>query len=262
MTEIVLSPIDITAPAIVAAARAAEAAGFRAIWTYDHISGVSFGGRPVLDSWTVLAAVAASTTGVTIGPLVVNVVARHPAHIAVATATLQQLSGGRVQLGLGAGAGPESLYSRELAMVGLPLLPAHERRQRVADTVTFLRELWAGEPGYEGIAVPEPVPPIIVAANGPKLAAVAGQVADAVNFHDWQPDLPRAIDAALGAARAAGNDRFEVTLEVPFEDQWLQADSAPRRDAAALGVSRVMVRWHAALGIGAIQRAAAWTETA
>ncbi|HTN81609.1 MAG TPA: LLM class flavin-dependent oxidoreductase [Acidimicrobiales bacterium] len=259
MTEIVLSPFDITASGIVAAARAAEAAGFEAIWTYDHISGVSFGGRPVLDSWTVLAAVAAHTSRVALGPLVVNTVARHRAHIAVATASLQQLSGGRVQLGLGAGAGPESPYSVELAMVGMPVLPAAERRQRVVDTVAFLRALWAREPGYEAILVPAPIPPIIIAANGPKMAAVAGRVADAVNFHDWQPDLPEAIRAALDAARVAGNERFEITLEVPFEDEWLRADSGVRRDAAALGISRVMVRWHAALGVDAISRAAAWT---
>ena len=57
MTEIVLSPIDISAPVVVEAARASEASGFEAIWTYDHISGVAFGGRPVLDSWTLLAAI-------------------------------------------------------------------------------------------------------------------------------------------------------------------------------------------------------------
>jgi alkanesulfonate monooxygenase SsuD/methylene tetrahydromethanopterin reductase-like flavin-dependent oxidoreductase (luciferase family) len=262
MTEIVLSPINISAPMVVEAARAAEAAGFEAIWTYDHISGISFGGRPVLDSWTVLAAVAAHTTRVAVGPLVVNTVARNAAHIAVATATLQQLSGGRVQLGLGAGAGPESPYSRELAMAGLPLMSAPERRQRVLDTVAFLRAVWAQEPGHEGILVPDPVPPIIVAANGPKMAAVAGRCADAVNFHDWQSDLPGAIASAWATAREVGNDAFVVTLEVPFEEEWLRADSKERHEVESLGVSRVMARWSSALGVDAIQRAAAWTDTA
>ena len=122
MTDIVLSPIDARASVLVEAAVVAESAGFEAIWTYDHISGIAFGGRPVLDVWTVLASIAASTTRVGVGPLVINTVARHPAHVAVATATLQDLSGGRVRLGLGAGAGPESPYSRELAMVGLPVM--------------------------------------------------------------------------------------------------------------------------------------------
>ena len=85
-------------------------------------------------------------------------------------------------------------------MVGLPLLSAPARRRRVLDTVAFLRAVWRHEPGYEGILVPDPLPPIIVAANSPKMAALAGRCADAVNFHDWQPDLEGAIAAALAAA--------------------------------------------------------------
>ena len=261
-TDIVLSPIDVSAPALVEAARRAEAAGFSGIWTYDHISGIAFQGRPVLDLWTVLASIAAETARVRLGPLVVNTVARHPAHVAVATATLQDLSGGRVQVGLGAGAGPESPYSQELSMVGLPVLDAASRRQRVVDTIELLRAVWAHDPRYTGILVPDPLPPIYVAANGPRMAAVAGAHADAVNFHDWQVDLPGAITAAVEAARVAGNDGFQVTLEVPFEEKWLRGDSAERRDVAALGVSQVMVRWSSALGLDAIEAAGRWTETA
>jgi alkanesulfonate monooxygenase SsuD/methylene tetrahydromethanopterin reductase-like flavin-dependent oxidoreductase (luciferase family) len=261
-TDIVLSPIDVSAPALVEAARRAEAAGFGGIWTYDHISGIAFQGRPVLDLWTVLASIAAETTRVSVGPLVVNTVARHPAHVAVATATLQDLSGGRVHLGLGAGAGPDSPYSQELAMVGLPVLDSATRRQGVVDTINFLRAVWARDPRYTGILVPDPFPAIYVAANGPKLAAVAGSHADAVNFHDWQEDLPGAVAAAINAAREAGNDGFRVTLEAPFEEKWLRTDSAERREVEALGVSQVMVRWSSALGLDAIDAAARWTETA
>ena len=146
--------------------------------------------------------------------------------------------------------------------MGLPVLPAAERRQRVLDTVAFLRAVWARQPGFESMVVPNPLPPIIVAANGPKMAAVAGRCADAVNFHDWQPDLPGAVAAAVAAAQEAGNGGFEVTLEVPFEEAWLRPDSKERQEVAAVGVSRVMVRWSAAVGVDAIQRAAEWTETA
>ena len=128
--------------------------------------------------------------------------------------------------------------------------------------MAFLRAVWAREPGHEGIVVPDPVPPIIVAANGPKMAAVAGRCADAVNFHDWQSDLPGAIAAAWAAAREVGNAAFVVTLEVPFEEEWLRADSKERQEVESLGVSRVMARWSSALGVDAIQRAAAWTDTA
>ena len=53
-----------------------------------------------------------------------------------------------------------------------------------------------------------------------------------------------------------------MTLEVPFEEAWLRLDSDERQQVAALGVSRVMLRWSSALGVDAIQRAARWTETA
>jgi hypothetical protein len=59
-----------------------------------------------------------------------------------------------------------------------------------------------------------------------------------------------------------GNDAFVVTLEVPFEEEWLRADSKERQEVESLGVSRVMARWSSALGVDAIQRAAAWTDTA
>ena len=53
-----------------------------------------------------------------------------------------------------------------------------------------------------------------------------------------------------------------MTLEVPFEEEWLRADSKERQEVESLGVSRVMARWSSALGVDAIQRAAAWTDTA
>jgi alkanesulfonate monooxygenase SsuD/methylene tetrahydromethanopterin reductase-like flavin-dependent oxidoreductase (luciferase family) len=254
-TDLVLNPIDVSAPLIVEAGQLAEAVGFEAVWTYDHISAVAFRGRTVLDSWTVLAAIAASTTRIGVGPLVINAVARHPAHVAVATAALQDLSGGRVMLGLGAGAGPESPYARELSMVGLPVYDAATRRGMVADTVTFLRALWAGDAHFDAIAVPDPLPPIGVAANGPRMAALAGQIADWVNFHDWQPSVLDLIDVARDAARAADNEDFAVTIEAAFDDEWLRPDSSTRADMERRGVSRAMVRWSADLGLGAIERA-------
>ncbi len=261
-TDIVLNPIDVSAPTFLEAARRAEAAGFGAIWTYDHISAVAFRGRATLDVWSMLGAVATATHRVHLGPLVVNTPARHPAHIAVACASLQDLTGGRFRLGLGAGAGPESKYSEELAMVGLPVLDAASRRRRVVEAIELMRAVWAHDPPYVGIAVPDPPPPIYVAANGPKMAAIAGAHADAVNFHDWQTDLPGAVAAAVAAARDAGNEGFRVTLEVPFEEKWLRSDSAEREEIAALGVSQVMVRWSAELGLDPIDAAARWTETA
>lgn len=232
------------------AARSAEVAGFDGVWVYDHLSGHPFAPTPVLDVWGALATVVQATERVTVGPLVVNVPVRHPAHVAVALATAQQMSGGRLLVGLGAGAGPGDPYGQELRMLGLPVLHAAERREQVADAVRYLKALWSGARVYEGsrfsaarvtaVAVPSPVPPIIVGANGPRLAAVAGEVADGLNVHDWLPDMA----GTIAVARARAGDRpFEVSIEAPLEPAWLDPASAERRHAAALGVARLVLRW-------------------
>jgi alkanesulfonate monooxygenase SsuD/methylene tetrahydromethanopterin reductase-like flavin-dependent oxidoreductase (luciferase family) len=236
------------------------------VWTYDHLSGVVLHGSRALDLWTALGALAAVTTRVSIGPLVANCTVRHPAHINSAVATLQELSGGRLRLGLGAGAGPESPFARELTMLGFEPHRAAARRAVVADTVGYLRALWSRTPEYEGtgfgfagvggVLVPDPAPPMIVGANGPRMAALAGECADGVNVHEFTPDAPGLLKIARDAATAAGRQSFALTVEAPLTDQWLDRDSDERGDLETLGVSRVMLRWSGALGVPEIARAA------
>jgi alkanesulfonate monooxygenase SsuD/methylene tetrahydromethanopterin reductase-like flavin-dependent oxidoreductase (luciferase family) len=264
-TDIVLNPIDLTSATLLDAARAAEDAGFAGVWTYDHLSGAVLHGRRTLDVWTMLGALAAVTTRVALGPLVANATVRHPAHINSAVATLQELSGGRVRLGVGAGAGPGSPFARELTMLGLDVHRAPTRRRMVADTVGYLHALWSGAPEFvgaavdfrdvEGVLIPDPAPPIIVGANGPRMAALAGDYADGVNVHEFTPDAPGLLKIARDAAIAAGHPSFLLTVEAPFTDPWFDPDSDERGQLEALGVSRVMLRWSGELGVPAIARA-------
>ena len=150
LIDVVLNTVDTSTRELAAAAAAAEQAGFAGVWCYDHLSGAVLGGRRCVEVWTALSVTAAATSDVVIGPLVLNASVRHPAHIATAAASLQELSDGRLQLGLGAGAGPESPYSRELAMFGLPVLDAATRRARVRDVAGYLLALWAGATSYRG----------------------------------------------------------------------------------------------------------------
>ena len=180
LTDISLDPTDMTAGRVVEAAAAAERSGFDGVWIYDHFSGVTLGGDSISDPWPLLGAVAVMTGRISLGPLVANVTVRHPAHIAVAAATLQDLSGGRFVLGLGAGAGPGSPFSREMAMVGMTPEPAQARREMVMEAIDVIRRLWSGGGdsdgvhyslhGAEGFPIPVPIPPIIVGANGPKMS--------------------------------------------------------------------------------------------
>lgn len=262
--DLSLSPFDASVADLVAAARAAEASGFDAVWTYDHVSGVSGDADSVIDPWVVLTAITTATNRIGLGPLVLNATIRHPSHIAVAAATLQDLSGGRFLLGMGAGSGPGP-YGRELAMVGLPLRTAAERRARTEEAVAAVRALWRGKPVLEGehhplvdasgFHSPDPEPPIVIGANGPKMAALAGRVADAVNFHWYERDLEA---LAASARHAAGSPDFAVTVEAPLEPYWMTGDG--RRRLERLRASRVMYRWSTASGLDAIGDAATTLE--
>src|SRR5262245_26283598 len=87
------------------AALAAEAAGFDGVWLYDHLAGSVHRAPHVLECWTVLSAVAAAVPRLTVGSLVLNVANRDAGTLAVMAATLQEVSGGRLLLGVGAGGG-------------------------------------------------------------------------------------------------------------------------------------------------------------
>lgn len=252
MTRISLSldPSDVSVRQLVHAAVLAEDLGFDAVYVYDHLSGISLGADRTHHIWTVLGAVAGATSQLQVGPLVANVTTRHAVDIAAAVATLQDLSDGRVVLGLGAGASGDDIYAAEMDMFALAAEPAPARRRRVAETVAFLRALWAGEPHFDGhwasfhdvraVAVPDPVPAILLGANGPKMVRLAAEVADGVNVHSWEPDLPGLVTLAR---EVAGARPFQVTVEAPISEMWLDPASADRRQLEALGVDQLIVSW-------------------
>jgi alkanesulfonate monooxygenase SsuD/methylene tetrahydromethanopterin reductase-like flavin-dependent oxidoreductase (luciferase family) len=261
LTDLSLDPTDVPPGRLVEAAIVAEDAGFDGVWLYDHVSGAALGGSSSQDPWPLLGAIAVSTRRVTIGPLVANVTMRHPAHVAVASATLQDLSGGRFWLGVGAGAGPESPFASEMSMTGQEPRSAPVRRAMVADAIAAIRQLWSGggELSNEhfplsdahGFPIPQPVPPIIVGANGPKMAELGGALADGVNLHSFEDDLPGLIATVR---RAAAGGSTVITVEAPMEPEWLEGPSNGwLRD---LGVDRLILAWHgAAVGIDAIEAA-------
>ena len=258
--DLALSPFGIDLGEIVSAARVAEEEGFAAVWTYDHISGVCAEADSVLDPWVVLSAIAVASERIGLGPLVLNATARQPAHIAVAAATLQELSSGRLMLGMGAGAGAGP-YGTELDMVGIPRRPAAERRQRTEEAVEAIRGMWRGEASLaadyhplhdaRGFRRPSPVPPIIVGANGPKMAALAGRIAEGVNFHWYETDLADLIETSR---QASGDRPFSTTVEAPLDNHWMVG--AGRSLLTDLEVDRVIYRWKGAMGTQAIVDAA------
>jgi len=162
-------------------ARRAEAADFDVIHTYDHLS-------PDWSPTLPLLAMAEATTRLRVGPLVLNNDFHHPALLAAEYANLDHLTGGRVEMGIGAG------HSfTEYAAMGMPLDPPKVRKARLAESIEILRRLFDGEAvTYDGehyqltevttMRAMQPRLPIMVGVNGPSALAHAAQHADIIGL--------------------------------------------------------------------------------
>lgn len=129
-----------------ARAVAAEDAGFDSFWLMDHL--YAPGGKPTasLESWTLLTALAADTSTIRLGHLVGCNPLRHPALLAKMAATVDIVSGGRLDLGLGWGS-----VEAEFDMFGIPVGSRRERAEALGETVEIFRKMCAGEPfDYDG----------------------------------------------------------------------------------------------------------------
>jgi alkanesulfonate monooxygenase SsuD/methylene tetrahydromethanopterin reductase-like flavin-dependent oxidoreductase (luciferase family) len=255
--DLLLVPMGARYPEMRAAAVAAEDAGFDGVWTWDHLRDPARpdgGGHGVPEAWTTLSALAEATRRVTLGPLVLNVGMRHPGVLANMAATLQQVSGGRLLLGLGAGGSRKTPYVAEQAALGLAVEPDRERAGRVAEAIQVMRRLWAGDSSAfagthyrldrpTGYLRAEPPPPVIVGGFGPRMAAIAGRHGDGFNTQARHPRLAELCRVAREAHTAAGRDpgAFQLSVFGGLSEHWLRANS-PERDALErLGVHRLIL---------------------
>jgi alkanesulfonate monooxygenase SsuD/methylene tetrahydromethanopterin reductase-like flavin-dependent oxidoreductase (luciferase family) len=161
---------------IVERAMAAEAAGFDSVWLMDHLAAPGALEHDTLDGWTLAPVLATRTSTIRIGHLVTADPFRHPAVLAKMAATLDVVSGGRLELGLGWGS-----VEDELVRFGVDAGPPARRAARLSETIEVLRLMFTGEffdYGGEHFelrgAVGRPTPvqdrvPIHVGGAGPKL---------------------------------------------------------------------------------------------
>ena len=237
-----------------AAAVAADEAGFDGLWTWDHLRNPDGDPAGVPECLTTLAALAEVTMRVTLGPLVLNVSNRHPGLLANMAATIQQVSGGRFILGLGAGGSRTTPYAREQEALGLTVEPDAVRAQRVVEAAQILRRLWSGDATSftgshyrldrpQGYLRAEPAPPIVIGGFGPRMAGIAGRYGDGFNTQARHPQLAELAKTALDAHRAAGRDpaRFSLSVFAGFSPAWLRADSENRAAVERAGVNRLIL---------------------
>ena len=163
-------------PELAAIARAAEETGFDSLWVGDHLlyRGDGRGERGPWDCWTVLAALAAVTEEIELGPLVACTAFREPAMLARAAAAVDEVSGGRLRVALGAG-----WNEAEFEAFGIPF---DRRIARFEEAVELIRRLLAGEhvthhgtfnTVVDAVLLPPPArtPPLMVGGEGPRLLA-------------------------------------------------------------------------------------------
>jgi probable F420-dependent oxidoreductase len=207
-------------PEYVAMARAAEEVGFDSIWIGDHML-YRGDGRPERgpwDAWSLLAGLATATERVTLGPLVACTAFQRAGPLARTAAAVDELSGGRLVLALGAG-----WNEPEFRAFGIPF---DHRVERFAEAMQVIRRLLDGERvtfdgAYETVddavllPTPERRPPLMVGATGPRMLAAALPHVDAWNtWFDVYGNAPEGfarLNATIDeAARAAGRDPASI----------------------------------------------------
>lgn len=247
-------------------ARRADEWGFSDVfvpdhWAYERQGGGGLDDRvPAWEATTILGAIAASTSRVRLGSLVLCNLFRHPATTAQATSTLDHLSGGRAILGIGSG------WTRaEFEMMGAEFPDVKPRLRRLDEAVRVIRSLWAGpRTTFEGefyrladaFSTPRPVqrpgPPILLGGSGKGLLRIAAREADIVNVISdagragtvLQSEVAKVTEDAFLAkldfvrteARQAGRDPAAIALgSTAFVTAFTDSPEATRSFAGGLG---------------------------
>jgi len=186
--------------------------GFDSAWVYDHIQ---FTYGPTLECWTVLSALAEATQRIRIGPLVTCNAFRYPSLLAKMAATVDMISNGRLNFGIGAG-----WHEDEAVAYGIPFPKAGLRVEMLDEALTIIKKLWTeDEVTFKGkyysvnkaICVPKPIqkphPPILVGGGGDKMLRLIARHANAWNNGFASPDDFKAEIARLEkAGKEVGRD--------------------------------------------------------
>jgi alkanesulfonate monooxygenase SsuD/methylene tetrahydromethanopterin reductase-like flavin-dependent oxidoreductase (luciferase family) len=260
--------------------RLAEALGFDSVWVADHFVSPFRPTDDWLEGWTLLAALARETRRIRIGTLVSSLTLRQPALLARQAITVDHLSGGRLELGIGAGGVP-----LDHTMTGVEMWTPAERTARFREAVSLLDQLLRARTvsftgryyqAREALMHPGPLqhprPPLIVGALGPAMMRIAARYADRWNtFGGRHVSATAAFEATrervarfASYCREAGRDpdtvvrSFLVFPEYVPEDCWASdgafVDFVGRY--AALGIGEFIFDWPPADRLPLVERVA------
>jgi F420-dependent oxidoreductase-like protein len=248
---------------LLAVARATEDLGFDAFFRSDHYLKMgSVSGLPgPTDAWTTLAGLAVQTERIRLGTLVSPVTFRFPGPLAIAVAQIDQMSGGRVELGLGTG-----WFDAEHSAYGIPFPGLGERFAMFEEQLAIITGLWTTPAGgtfsYRGAhysvtdspALPKPVqrpkPPVVIGGHGPKRTPrLAAAYADDYNAgFDTVAGSKAAFDRVRAAVEAVGRPAASMVYSAAQTVCCGRDDAELKRRAAAIGQELSDLREHGLAG--------------
>ena len=218
-----LSGQDTTIDALRRVWRLADEAGFDHVWDFDHLASIGAGGpdRPIFEGWALQAAMAEATKRVRIGCMVTGNTYRNPALLAKLAVTVDHLSGGRLEFGIGA-----AWATIEHSMYGIEGLD--HRVGRLSESLQIIKSLWSKERTdfagryyqmKDAIANPKPLqrphPPIWIGASGETTIRLVARYADVWNTGAAEVDKgPEVIRRLEEACNGVGRDPSEIRRSI------------------------------------------------
>lgn len=200
---------------------------FNSAWTYDHFVDPGAGASPeasCLEGWSALAAAAAITDRIRLGCLVTGVTYREPGVLAKMAATVDHISDGRLEFGIGA-----AWHEPEHRMFGIEFPPVRERQDRLEEAVQLIRMLFDSDGAvsfagkhyrldgaeFQPKCVQKPHPPIMVGGGGEKRTLrTLARYGDVMNVSGTPAQVQHKIDVVEAHCRAAGRDPSEIKRTV------------------------------------------------
>ena len=277
-------PTSEIGPTVVRIAETADQMGLDSLWTMDHFFQIRLTGlppeSPMLEAYATLAFMAARTRRIRLGTLVTAVPYRHPGPLIKLVTSLDVLSGGRMVLGLGAGAPysapdfdplhpdpsrePSLIERHEAGGLGIPFLSLGKRFDQLEEALQIALRMWEGdESPYVGRyyrlnrplnspnSLQRPHPPILIGGGGERRTLrLVARYADACNLFDvpdrFHQDLPRKLEVLRQYCRELGRDHREIEKTVAGGNLDVSARGGDAllehlRELAGLGIEHVIL---------------------
>ena len=239
---------------IVDRARFAEEVGFDGVWVFDHFTPLyGRGPGPCLEAWTLLAALGAATDRIRLGPLVTGITYRHPSLLATEAVTADHVSGGRIELAVGA-----AWHEAEHRALGMDFPPTAERVRRLEEAIQVIELLMTTDGAsfegryyrldgatYNPRPVQKPRPPLWIGGGGEKLMLpLIARRADVWHGFGSPSTFARKSRLLDELAQKANRDPASIrrSTGLSLSEPWAQV-RATVEELAAIGVSYLTVSW-------------------